>query len=79
MAPTTEEQILDRADKILRILAAIATKGLKQREQIALLDQAGLEPKDIANLLGTTGNTVRVELMKIRRKKGKRKTRCTSK
>ncbi len=79
MAPTTEEQILDRADKILRILAAIATKGLKQREQIALLDQAGLEPKDIANLLGTTGNTVRVELVKIRRKKGKRKTRCTSK
>lgn len=45
MAPTTEEQILDRTDKILRILAAIATKGLKQREQIALLDQAGLEPQ----------------------------------
>lgn len=79
MAPTTEEQILDRTDKILRILAAIATKGLKQREQIALLDQAGLEPKDIANLLGTTGNTVRVELVKIRRKKGKRKDRRTSK
>ncbi len=79
MAPTTEEQILDRADKILRILAVIATKGLKQREQIALLDQAGLEPKDIANILGTTGNTVRVELVKIRRKKGKRKARRTSK
>lgn len=79
MAPTTEEQILDRTDKILRILAAIATRGLKQREQIALLDQAGLEPKDIANLLGTTGNTVRVELVKIRRKKGKRKARRTSK
>ncbi|HVC00478.1 MAG TPA: helix-turn-helix domain-containing protein [Candidatus Dormibacteraeota bacterium] len=60
--------ILDKMDKILRLLAVLATKDMKQREQIALLDQAGLRPKDIADPLGTSGNTVRVELGAIRKR-----------
>jgi DNA-binding NarL/FixJ family response regulator len=75
MPKTTEGLLLDKTDKILRILAAIATKGLKQRDQIALLNQAGLQPKDIAELLRTSSNTVRVELVAIRKKRGSKKGR----
>jgi len=69
MALSTEELTLAKIDQILRILAVIATKGLKQREQIAVLNQAGLAPKDIADLLGTSSNTVRVELVGLRKAK----------
>ncbi len=67
MLQATEHLMVDKLDKILRILAALATKGMKQREQIALLDRAGLMPKDIAELLGTSSNTVRVELVALRK------------
>jgi DNA-directed RNA polymerase specialized sigma24 family protein len=63
----TQELILTQLDQIRRILAVVATKGLKQREQITLLNQAGLKPKDIAELLGTSSNTVRVELVALKK------------
>src|ERR1039458_6566459 len=53
MPRTTDELILEKIDQILRILAAAATTGMKQREQIALLNRAGLQPKNIAELLRT--------------------------
>lgn len=58
--------------KILRLLAVLATRDMKQRDQIALLDRAGFKPKEIAEFLGTSSNTVRVELVALR-KAGKRK------
>ena len=67
MPQDTQELILAQIDQIRRIVAVVATKGLKQREQIALLSQAGLKPKDIAELLGTSSNTVRVELVALRK------------
>lgn len=78
MPKEMDQLILERVDKILRILAVLATKGMKQRERIALLNQAGLKPKDIADLLGTSSNTVRVELVALRKsraqRRGQRKT-----
>jgi DNA-binding CsgD family transcriptional regulator len=79
MPRTTDELILEKLDQILRILAVAATTGMKQREQIALLNRAGLQPKDIADLLGTSSNTVRVELVGLRKssgKKGRKKARA---
>ncbi len=76
MAQSTDEQALQKLDQILRILVITVTRGLKQREQIALLDQAGFQPKAIAELLGTSSNTVRVELVGLR-KAGTRKGRAT--
>ena len=75
MPQSIEQQQLERLDQILRILAILATRGLKQRDQIAILDQAGLPPKHIADLLRTTSNTVRVELVTLRRanRTGKRR------
>ena len=69
MPPSTEEQILGQLDQIRRILVVMATSGIKQRDQIAILNQAGLPPKDIADLLGTSSNTVRVELVALRKAK----------
>ncbi len=75
MPRSIEEQQLEKLEQILRLLAVMATKGLKQRDQIAILDQAGLPPKNIAALVGTSSNTVRVELVSLRRanRQGKRR------
>lgn len=75
MAQSIEQQTLEKLDQILRILVITATRGLKQREQIALLDGAGFPPKAIAELLGTSSNTVRVALVGLRKTKrtGKRR------
>ena len=70
MPQSIEEQTLAKIDQILRILAVAATRDMKQRDQIALLDQAGMQPKDIAEFLGTSPNTVSVRLSALR--KGKR-------
>lgn len=72
MSQTTDELILEKLDQILGILAVIATKGLRQRDQISILSQAGLQPKIIADLLGTSSNTVRVELVALRKAKGRK-------
>ncbi len=57
-----------------RLLGVIAVKGLPQVQQIAVLSRVGFPPKTIAELLGTTANTVRVALVSIRKaeKLGKR-------
>lgn len=75
MAQAKEDPIVSKIDKILRILAVIATKGMNQRQQIAVLSQAGLQPKEIADLLGTSSNTVRVELVALRKPKSKKNSR----
>lgn len=67
MAKPVEHQILEKLDQVLRILVAAVSRGLKQREQIALLDGAGFAPKAIAELIGTSSNTVRVELVGLRK------------
>jgi len=67
----SDQAAIEKLDQILRILVVQATRGLKQRDQIAMLDQAGFQPKAIAELLGTSSNTVRVELVTLR-KRGKR-------
>jgi DNA-binding CsgD family transcriptional regulator len=67
-------QLGDKLDRVLRLLAMIGVKGLSQTEQIATLSRLGFSPKDIAEVLGTTANTVRVALVGIR-KAGRTKKR----
>ena len=73
-----EDETVEKLDQILRILVMLATKGSKQREQIAMLSRAGFQPKAIADLLGTSSNTVRVELVALRKDKRSGRTRRTS-
>jgi DNA-binding CsgD family transcriptional regulator len=59
----------------LKLVAMIATKDLSQTERIAMLSRIGFSPKDIADVLGTTSNTVRVALVSIRKVGGHEKKR----
>jgi len=60
--------IEDKLDVLIRLLAISLTADKSQGEQIALLKKATFQPKEIANLLGTTPNAVSVSLSKMRRR-----------
>jgi hypothetical protein len=76
MVRESEIQVSEKLDRVLRLLAMLAVKGLSQTEQIATLNRVGFAPKEIADVLGTTANTVRVALVGIR-KAGRLKKRRT--
>jgi hypothetical protein len=48
--------------KLVNLLALLLVQERGQPEQIALLARAGFRPSEIAGLLGTTRNTVSVQL-----------------
>lgn len=73
MPKSTEQLVLEKLDQLLRVLAISVTKGMKQNEQIVLLDRAAFPPKEIANLLGTTRNTVSVALTNLRKANPKKR------
>jgi DNA-binding CsgD family transcriptional regulator len=67
MANEIESLANEKLDRILMLLGVLAVKGLTQTEQIAMLSRTGFTPKEIADVIGTTSNTVRVALVGIRR------------
>jgi DNA-directed RNA polymerase specialized sigma24 family protein len=73
MSPETNEplsnEIVQKLDQLIALSAFQLVIGKPQRQQIALLDAAGLPPKAIAELLATTRNTVSVALHDIRKAK----------
>ena len=48
--------------KLVNLLALLLVQERKQPEQIALLNRAGFRSAEIAALLGTTRNTVSVQI-----------------
>lgn len=66
------KEIIERLDKLTRIVALSNTKGLTSTERISLLHQAGFAPREIADMLNTTPNVVSVTLS-LMRKKGMKK------
>jgi hypothetical protein len=79
------EQKMEKQRKVsfdemaVRLLGIIAVRGIPSKElpkmdQIAVLDNAGFTPKEIAGLINSTPNAVRVALFAIRKaeKKGRR-------
>ena len=68
MNKTTEEEILQELRRISKLLSLTVTRDLMQKEKIELLANVGFQPKEIADLIGTTPNTVRVALVDIRKK-----------
>jgi len=63
-----EDEILQELRRISKLLALTVTRDMKQREKIELLSGIGFQPKEIADLIGTTPNTVSVILAGIRKK-----------
>jgi predicted ArsR family transcriptional regulator len=69
MSETELKAISGKLDLLIRLEAAALIEGRKQNDQLFLLSKAGFQPKTIAEILGTTPNTVRVQLSKLRKKK----------
>ena len=74
------EELTERAEgmtafesRLVSLLGLLLVQERKQTEQISLLGRAGFKPAEIAALLGTTRNTVSVELSNQRRGKKPRK------
>jgi len=71
--------ISQKLDILIRLVALSLVKELKtQKEQIALLSDAGFQPKQIAEILGTTSNTVRVALHSIKKEREARESKKAS-
>ena len=68
MAVEHTDELARRIDMLTRLLAINLVNGKSQKEQIRLLSVAGMGPKEIADLLGTTSNTVNVALSALRKK-----------
>jgi len=66
------EEITEKLDRLIRIVALSSTRGLTLTEKISLLHQAGFAPREIADILATTQNVVNVKLS-VMRKKGSMK------
>ncbi len=62
-----------KVDILIRLIASGMVNGKPQNEQIEILSKAGIKPTEIAKIIGTTPNTVRVALSAIRKAKRKKK------
>jgi DNA-directed RNA polymerase specialized sigma24 family protein len=65
------KELSRKIDTVIRLLAMEVVRGRDLRDQIKLLDQAGLKPAEIADVLGKTPNSIRVALFGIRKARGR--------
>ncbi len=65
-------EISEKLDVIIKLLAVQTIGDKKGRDAIKLLSNFGFRPKDIAELTGTTSNTVNVALSNMRKNKLKK-------
>jgi len=69
-------EISKKLDILIRLFGLNLVMNIKvQKEQIALLSDAGFQPKEIADILGTTNNVVSVTLHSIRKERLSKKTK----
>ena len=61
------EEILKKLDVLIRLQLFMLLDGKSKRDQLNILSFAGMQPKEISEMLGTTANTIRVELHKLRK------------
>lgn len=63
----------EKMDILIKLTAANVIQNKDFKEQVRLLSSVGLQPKEIADILGKTPNNVRVTLSFIRKEKNKKK------
>jgi len=68
-------KILEKLNILVKLTTLNIVMDHDYREQVRILSLVGLKPKEIADLLGKTSNSVRVTLSGIRRSKNKVKTK----
>ncbi|MGI0072601.1 MAG: sigma factor-like helix-turn-helix DNA-binding protein [Nitrosotalea sp.] len=62
-----QQQIIEKLDLMIKLLAVGVIRGKEVREQILTLSRMGISNKDIALILGKTQNTVNATLSQARR------------
>jgi len=63
------DAISRKLDILVRLSALSFVADKAQKEQVMMLSSAGFRPKEIADICGTTPNTVRVALSTMRKKR----------
>ena len=64
---TPGDPVVDGLDRIARLLALLLAEGKTKTEAILRLAGVGFQPAEIAELLGTTRNTVSVTVHQAKR------------
>lgn len=64
--------IAQKLDVLIRLIALNTVKDLSFNDQVGFLSSIGLEPRDIAVILGKTPNNVSVALFRLKREGGKK-------
>jgi len=67
------DPVVQGLDRVARLLALLVAEGKTQTEAILRMSHVGLPAADIADLLGTTANTVRVTVHQARKSAKSRK------
>ena len=65
------EQLLGKIDVAIKLLAMSVVEGKPLKQQVLMLSSFGLQPKQIASILGKTPNHIRVILHGIRKEMAK--------
>ena len=63
-----DNETLNELKKMNKILALLLVKDMEQNDKIKALSKSGFQPKDIADLIDTTANTVSIILSRSRKK-----------
>ncbi len=79
MDEAIQRNILHELKTIKKLLAYNLVTGIKQTEQISKLNSMGFQQKEIAEILGTTSNTVNVALNRLKKSKQKKVSKETQK
>lgn len=66
------DQLMQKLDGLIRIVALSSMRDLTSIEKITLLNRAGFSPKEIAEIIGTTQNVVNVRLSEMRKREAKK-------
>jgi len=65
----SNQEILQELKKITKLLIMFVNKDEDQTEKIRNLSSMGFQPKEIAEMIGTTANTVSVTINRLKKKK----------
>jgi DNA-binding NarL/FixJ family response regulator len=71
MAATSEREVVDRLDQILRVLAIQVASDKSLTERARLLKMAGVDNKTIADILNTSDATIRTVTANLRGQKAR--------
>lgn len=70
--------LTEKLDTLIRLTAIDALKGKNLTDQVEILSEIGLQPKEIATILGTDPNTVSALKSRVRKRKTKKTENETS-